>query len=316
MAEMLITMAPRLTLDPSGLLSPQESALIGVSGGRDSVALLHTLWRLGHQNLIVCHWDHAWRSESAEDAAFVARMAAALNLPSVIERSPSPTPREAAGRAQRLAFFARTAAKHACSAVYLAHHADDQVETFLLHLLRGAGAHGLGGMTARSPHRVGKSDLLLLRPLLGAWRREIDSYVEAEGLQALDDPSNTDPRFARNRLRHDLLPAMEQACGHDPRPMLWRTAQILAAENDYLGSLPETQSPDGPLRVSDLRALPQALQRRLVRNWLLRAGVAEPTFAEVESIRGLVMARFPAKVNLQGDRHVRRRAGFLHLDPA
>jgi tRNA(Ile)-lysidine synthase len=311
-----MAMQPRLTLDPAGLLPPEETALIGVSGGRDSVALLHALWRRGHQHLVVCHWDHGWRSESAADAAFVARLAGALNIPSAIERSAAPAPQEAAGRAERLAFFARMAEQHACSSVYLAHHADDQVETFLLHLLRGAGAHGLGGMTARSPHRVGESALLLLRPLLGTWRREIDAYVEAEGLETLDDPCNTDPRFARNRLRHALLPAMEQSCGHDPRPMLWRTAQILAAEDAHLAGLPEVQAPDGPLRVTDLRALAQALQRRLVRGWLLRSGVPEPTFAEVESVRGLVMARFPAKVNLQGDRHVHRRAGWLSLDPA
>jgi tRNA(Ile)-lysidine synthetase-like protein len=306
----------RLTLDPEGLCPAEERALIGVSGGRDSVALLHALWQRGHKHLVVCHWDHAWRPESATDAAFVVRLAAALGYPAVVERAASAVPREAAGRAQRLEFFARVAAQHSCGSIYLAHHADDQVETFLLHLLRGAGAHGLGGMATRSPHRVGDRELVLLRPLLGTWRKEIDAYLSAEGLEALDDPSNHDPRYARNRLRHELLPGMEEACGHDPRPMLWRAAQILAAEDAHLSALPEVQAPEGPLRVADLRALSPALQRRLARSWLLRAGIEEPSFTEVESVRGLVAHRFPAKVNLQGARHVRRRAGWLYLDPA
>ena len=308
---------PHLTLDPAGLCPPTERALIGVSGGRDSVALLHALWREGFQQLVVCHWDHAWREESAADAAFVSRFAQALGYPSVAGRADgTAAAKEAIGRAQRLDFFARTARDRRCSSIYLAHHADDQVETFLLHLLRGAGSGGLGAMAPRTSQRMGETELILLRPLLGTWRREIDAYLVAEGLEHREDPSNADPQYTRNRYRHHLLPLLEQSCGHDLRQVLWRTAEILAAEDEYLTQLPEVQPAGDRLAVARVRALPLALQRRLVRHWLLRAGVLEPSFAEVESVRLLAKNRFPAKVNLSGDRHARRREGCIFLETA
>ena len=294
-----------------------EPVLVGVSGGRDSIVLLHWLKGCGFHKIIVCHLDHGLRKESRADARFVADFAQTLGADCEISRSNvaafakrQKISIESAAREARYKFFARMARKHSCPRLFLAHHADDQVETFLFNLLRGSGSAGLGGM---SPLWLRDDGLLVARPLLGVWREEIDAYIAAHALPFREDGSNTDPRYTRNRIRHAALPALEAALGRDVRRALWRTAELLRAEDEHLSSADELQNIPAQLDTTALRALPLALQRRLIHTWLRARGVRDVGFDEVEAVRNLLTARV-AKVNLPGDKHARRRARRIFLE--
>ncbi|MEO7318482.1 MAG: tRNA lysidine(34) synthetase TilS [Chthoniobacteraceae bacterium] len=301
---------------PSVFFPPEEPALIGVSGGRDSVALLHLLAKRGHR-LIVCHLDHALRAESREEARFVEGLAAGLGCEFVGRRENvaarakrTKCSIETAAREARYAFFAKVTRARGVPRVFLAHHADDQVETFLFNLLRGSGAAGLAAMRAQSM----RGDLELVRPLLGVWREEIEAYVAEHGLEFCEDPSNTDRRHTRNRVRHEILPLLAQAFGRDVRAALLRSAEILREEDAFLAALPElAMAEEREPRVAELRELPVAIQRRVLLAWLRGRGVAEVGFEEVERVRSLLAARV-AKVNLPGGLHARRRAGRVFVE--
>lgn len=297
--------------------SLDKPVLVGVSGGRDSIVLLHWLKGCGFDKIIVCHLDHGLRKESRGDARFVADFAETLGVVCEISRSNVVTLAkrlkisiESAAREARYKFFARMARKHSCQRLLLAHHADDQVETFLFNLIRGSGSSGLGGM---SPLSLRDNGLLVARPLLGVWREEIDAYIAAHALPFREDGSNTDPRYTRNRIRHSALPALAAALGRDFRRALWRTAELLRAEDEHLASAAELQNIPAQLDTAALRLLPLALQRRLIHAWLRERSVRDVGFDEVEAVRSLLTARV-AKVNLPGDKHARRRARRIFLE--
>ncbi len=301
---------------PPGV-SPEEVALVGVSGGRDSVALLHWLRAQGWKRLVVCHLDHGLRAESRAEAEFVRGLAASWgcafesarsNVGAVAQRRKLSI--ETAAREARHRFFARCARRHGTDRLFLAHHADDQVETFLFNLLRGAGVGGLGGMAPVSA--IGK--LRIARPLLGVWREEIDAYCAAQGLEWKEDTSNASREHTRNRLRHDALPALSAAMGRDVRRALWRTAEILRAE-DELFAVPvaEWDWPDR-LNAAVLRDMPVAMQRRMLQSWLLRQGIAGVGYEDVERVRAMLTHTRTAKVNLPGGRHARRRSGQIFCE--
>ncbi len=300
-------------------LSRQARALVAVSGGRDSVALLHGLVNAGFQKLVVCHVNHALRGRaSTGDARFVAALAARLGLEAEIgkadvvqQAAASGESIETAARHARYGFFAQVARRRRCRTVFLAHHADDQVETFLFNLFRGTGRAGLGGMSRDSQRVVDGVRLRLLRPLLGVWREEIDGYVTAHRLKYRDDASNRSLAHTRNRIRHELLPKVEEIFGRNTRPGLWRTADIIRTEDEWLSALagPESETLDAP----KLRAQPVAQQRRRILNWLRQQGVPDIGFAEVETVRSLLEGGV-AKVNLPGNRHARRREKKVFLE--
>ena len=294
----------------------EEPALIGVSGGRDSVMLLHLLATRGHR-LIVCHLDHSLRAESRAEARFVEKLAAQLgcefvgrreNVAARAKRMKSSI--ETAAREARFAFFAKVARARGVRRVFLAHHADDQVETFLFNLLRGSGSAGLGAMRAVSL----RGYLEIVRPLLGVWREEIDRYVAEHRLAFCEDASNADPRHTRNRVRHEIVPLLTRAFGRDVRGALLRSAEILREEDAYLAALPALARADSPeLSVGELRMIPLAVQRRVFLAWLRARGVTEVGFEDVERVRSLLHGR-TAKVNLPGGKHARRRAGKIFVE--
>jgi tRNA(Ile)-lysidine synthase len=292
--------------------------LIAVSGGRDSVALLHWLLDHDYRRLIVCHFEHGLRGRVGKsDARFVARLAEKCGLSVELgaadvvtlarERKQSI---ETAARQERLAFFERVGRRRRCQMIFLAHQADDQVETFLLNLFRGAAGRGLGAMRPRSRH----GSLEILRPLLAVWRAEIDDYLVRQRLKFREDATNEELHARRNRVRHRIIPWLEKEFGRNIRPTIWRTAAVLAEEEDLLETvtpLSLTKSEDLP--VDPLRQLAPALQRRVIRQWLLQRGVSELGFSMIEEVRGLLAGGAPARVNLSRDRHARRRAGRIFL---
>ena len=301
---------------------PDARYLIGVSGGRDSVALLHWLIDLGYKKLIVCHLNHQLRGRSSDaDARFVEKLAGkyqvdfelgAANVRALAKKKKMSI--ETAAREARYSFFAKAAKRHGCRTIFLAHHADDLVETFLFNLIRGAGLTGLAAMRDVSTRRVDNVDLAIVRPLLSVWRIEIDDYVREHRLKFREDASNKNLAPMRNRVRNRIIPYLEKILGRNIRQNIWRAAIIAAEEDNWIGNeLPDSTNPY--LSVPRLRALPVALQRRAILKWLRAQNISEVGFDVIERVRLLAdrEASF-AKVNLPRDQHVRRRAGKIFIE--
>mgnify|MGYP003603684782 CR=1 FL=1 len=308
------------------LFAPDTPLVVGVSGGADSLCLLHVLRHLPPElapRLHVAHLNHGLRGADADaDAAFVAELAAAWDLPCTIGHAdlsthPGLSLEEAARRA-RYAFLSAVAYANGASTVAVAHNADDQVETVLMHFLRGSGLSGLRGMRPCSPlprapwgRAVVEDDLLaptvpapgarqtLIRPLLDVPRADIEAYCQLHGLAPRIDSTNADRSFYRNRLRHELLPQLES---YNPavRSALRRTAAVLTDEHHLLRLLlaeawPQVvQRADAAsitLRLAPWRALHVALQRSVLREAIhhLRPGLRDVGFDHVETARRLLL---------------------------
>lgn len=296
--------------------SRKQSYLVGVSGGRDSMALLRALKNLGFQKLVVCHLDHGLRGKaSLADARFVSKQAASWGFEVEAARANTRAfakvekkSLETAARELRRAFFLGCAKRRRCRRLLLAHHADDQVETCLFHFLRGSGAAGLAGM---KPVSI-QNGLRIIRPLLEVPRSEINAYVAAEKMAFREDLTNDKNDHTRNRLRNLVIPAIEQAFGNSFRNAILRASQIFRQEDGCL----ESQTPEVPRELSCamLRALPGALSHRAVLRWLRHNRVPEPGFFETRRVLSLLDVRNgPAKVSLPGNFHARRRAGEIFL---
>jgi len=216
--------------------------------------------------------------------------------------------READARAARYSFFAQTARRLGTAHLVLAHHADDQVETFLLQLLRGSGAAG------RGMDPISRRDgLVLHRPWLGVWKREITAYARHHRLTWRDDATNADTRHRRNLIRRRVLPYLQKQFSPQVADNLLRAAEISRAESEWLDALcPAAAHPE--LAVKDLRAAPLAQQRRTLLRWLQQRGVKDISFADVEAVRGLLENLIPARVNLSAGRFARRRAGRIFVE--
>ena len=296
--------------------------LIGVSGGRDSVSLLHWLVDLGYHKLIVCHLNHQLRGRSSQaDARFVEKLAGKYhvgfdlglaNVRALAKRKNMSI--ETAAREARYSFFAKVAKRHRCHLIFLGHHADDLVETFLFNLIRGAGLTGLSAMRQVTMRRVNDVELTIVRPLLSLWRKEIDNYVREHRLKFREDASNKILAPLRNRIRHRIIPYLEKTLGRNIRQNIWRTAMIAAEEEKWIeGEL--SDSIDALLSVPKIRALPIALQRRAILKWLRAQNISEVGFDIIETVRSLLDPNAStAKVNLPQDRHARRRAGIMFIE--
>jgi tRNA(Ile)-lysidine synthase len=279
------------------LLTSGQKLVVGVSGGPDSVALLHLLTRLQTDaglHLTAAHLDHRLRPESAHDAEFVERIAKAWDLECVIERvdvkalaQNEKLSIEEAGRLARYNLFARLG-----STVAVAHHADDQAETVLMHFLRGSGLSGLRGMRPSTQQITASGPLTVIRPLLEATRAEIEAYIAQHQLEFVVDASNADQTYFRNRLRHELVPLL-QTYNANIREVLGRTAEVMTGDYELLQPLIEKAwhetllAEDESIRF-DLglwRALPLGLRRALLRRAVthLRPALRNLNFVPLEN---------------------------------
>jgi len=237
----------RECLTSAGFIT-DDLLLIGVSGGPDSLVLAHILHSLGWK-IAIAHFDHQLRPQSVHDCELVKRTAtefkvefyqAAENIQKKAEIEKRST--EETARAYRYRFLFATAQKIGAKAVLTAHTADDQVETILMHLLRGSGMRGLTGMRI-----CGKTEfhmeISLVRPLLQTWREEIDLYCQEHGLEPVQDASNQERTYFRNRIRHELIPTLET---YNPavKENLIHLAEIVQDDWDFLEEQYEKISSD------------------------------------------------------------------------
>lgn len=303
--------------------SRRKRWLVGVSGGADSVALLHLLMDAGFKQLVVCHLDHGLRGrKSTEDARFVKRLAETLNLECeigqadvkrlMVERGES---METAARHARHEFFSGCVRKFRCTRLVLAHHADDQAETVLWNLLRGS--HGLKGM--RSEQQIETESgvtLEISRPLLGLRRVELSDWLESHHLRWREDASNAEPVAVRNRLRNEALPLLAEISGRDA-PLAFARGVDDMEENEALADWALDQAkvldPQGRLHLGVMRDLPVALQRIALRKFLIDHGIPSPDRALIERAISLLDVNNPAAINLPGGSQLRRREVRLFI---
>jgi tRNA(Ile)-lysidine synthase len=242
--------------------------VVGLSGGRDSVALLHAIVQSEHkEKLRAVHIHHGLSPHADAWARFCETFCSGLGVPLEIVRVTVETgPRVSVEAAARSARYA--ALHHTCGAdslVALAHHADDQIESFLLQLLRGAGPRGLAAMPVFSP--ASEARPALWRPLLSATRAEITAYVAAHQLTHIEDDSNTNRRFKRNALRLDVLPQLEQ---HFPdyRTALLRSIGLQQTALESINELTIPAAQIGPISIEIFRACSEPHSIERFRRWL------------------------------------------------
>lgn len=265
-------------IQQNNLLLPNEIAVIAVSGGVDSLALLHMLLSLQPKlnvQLHVATLDHGLRDDSAADAEFVRQTADSWQLPVTVMHVDVPHLAneqrlgiEAAARQARYTFLAETANQNGARRIVTAHQANDQAETVLMHILRGAGTQGLQGMAFVSSVPTAP-DLLLIRPLLQTTREELIVYCQENNLQPRQDSSNSDPNFLRNYIRLHALPLLKSVNPQIERT-LTRLADIASTEQGFLDAEyakfveQYVQRSEGQVQIdrSAFRALHPALQRR------------------------------------------------------
>ncbi len=302
--------------------------LVGVSGGPDSLCLLHLLHQGGWQ-VVVAHFNHRLRPEADEEARDVEVLAARLSLPFVSESvdvrahaDAAALSIEEAARNLRYEFLVAQARKCGAQAVAVGHTADDQVETVLMHFIRGAGLNGLKGMRHRIVLAVFDPAIPIVRPLLDCWRTDTIAYCEAHSLPAHFDPSNASLDFLRNRLRHELIPQIET---YNPgfRQALWRTAHSLSDDYSFLNEMLESEweraihRESGDCLAFDLGYLskrPDAVQRNLVRRAAERlVPTCEITFLALEHAATFVTDRAQTRMDLGGGVMLVREGELLYV---
>ncbi len=264
-------------------LIPEGSTIVlGLSGGPDSLFLLHLLARLhtkGAISLIAAHLDHQWRENSHKDVQFCLEATQALGILLIVGKASELTPDkkwngslEELGRTMRRQFLTNVAKAHNANLIALGHHAQDQQETFFIRLIRGA---SLAGLTAMHPKQG-----IYIRPLLQTNKSDIIAYLEHNNIAYLTDPTNTSPEYLRNRIRNTVLPALQNCDSRFDQNFL-ETLNRLHATEDYLNEQTQQLFKECTriendfvwLNVNQLLNLHPIMQHRIIMEWLIRARV-------------------------------------------
>ena len=310
-------------------LTKDRPVIAGVSGGPDSLCLMGALRKAGYR-IIVAHFNHKLRPDSDADANVVEQTATRLNIASVIESGDvrgfaddEKLSIEEAARIMRYRFLMEQARRFKAQAVAVGHTADDQVETVLMHFLRGAGLSGLKGMTHRTIVRAFDPKIPIVRPLLDVWREETVVYCAANGFRPRHDPSNASLDFFRNRLRHLLIPALES---YNPkfREVVWRTSRSLAGDHELVALAVENAWKECVVQESadfvafDSSALtkrPVGLQRNLVRSAIerIRPDALDLGYAALERASQFISdPKRGVRLDMSGDLHLLREGLLIY----
>lgn len=280
------------------MLELGDKVVVGVSGGADSVALLHTLCQLRKEyqlSLWIVHLNHMFRGQEAqEDAEFVAQLGVELGIPAFIEAMDIPKLMEQTGLSAQLAarqaryqFYERIISQVGARKLALGHHGDDQAETILMRFLRGAGEEGLAGI----PAVRGK----IIRPLLEVTRQEIEEYCQSQGLNFRTDYSNLKTIYLRNKIRLELLPLLEKEYNSNIRQTLVRLGDIFQEDSNYLKQkalegleqvILQEKSHQLILEWEKIVSYPKAMQRRILREGIrkIKGDLQNITFDQLEDL--------------------------------
>lgn len=285
-------LSSRAVLDPLSRCqfpAPGTTVSCAVSGGADSMALL--VLAVAHGLTVTAeHVDHGIRTDSHADASLIAPVTQALGVELVVHRVSVPKGPNLEARARRARYDALP------PEVLTGHTADDQAETVLLNLMRGAATAGLSAMRPTTS-----------RPLLGLRRHETHHLCDALGITVVHDPTNDDPAHQRNRVRHEVLPLLASVSSRDPVPVIVRAAHVMRDDDDLLEELASALDP------TDARALasaPLPLARRAVRRWL--ADPYPPSQATVDRVLEVARGVHPG-CDVGGNRQVRRSKQRMHI---
>jgi tRNA(Ile)-lysidine synthase len=314
------------TIKQYRMLTPGDRVLVAVSGGVDSVVLLYALRELQKSeklSLAVAHFDHAIRTDSAADAEFVKKLARSLKLRYYSERADVPAyakaqklSLEVAARTLRYQFFERIAKAHDFKKIALGHTLNDQAETLLMRLLRGAGLEGLSGIPPVRP----SGELTYIRPLIECTRDQIVAFAQAHKLSWREDPTNYDTTIMRNKIRHELIPILKE---YNPKVLeaLGRTARLLAQAahvldcqaEQALATLIASESAQGlALDLKGLLELPEYLQALVLRRAIARVNpLCEPEAAHIEALLRWISRRGAGELHLPAGVRVLRRHSHL-----
>lgn len=310
-------------------LAPGRPVIVAVSGGPDSLCLMDILYKAGYP-IVIAHFNHKLREESDAEAEALGQMAERLQVPFAVESadvraysSENKLSIEEAARNLRYTFLFEQARRYDAQAVAAGHTADDQVETVLMHFVRGAGLRGLKGMTYRTVLPAFDPAVPIIRPLLDVWREETVVYCAGQGLRPFHDPSNESLNFLRNRIRHLLVPTLET---YNPkfREAAWRTAQLLSADHEIVRDAVAvawqqvTSTESENLVVLDAAILSSysiGLQRHLIRMALERIVPQEEiSFDALERAAGfLVDSDGRAQLSLPGDARLLREENRIYI---
>jgi tRNA(Ile)-lysidine synthase len=299
----------RATVHELAMLDPGDRVLAAVSGGADSMCLLDVLRTLGY-SVAIAHFDHQTRhGESGADAAFVRELAGRLSLPFHLESRPvaeeakeSKYSFEEHARRARYEFLVRTAKSQGCGAVATGHHADDVAETILMRILVGVSPQGLAGI----PPVREQAGVRIVRPLIRCTRAEVLAHLAARGLHYCEDRTNAETRHLRNRIRHELLPALARDYNPRVHEALVRLAEAQRADNEFLNGLAQAafeacRTVDGAgLDRRMFTALHPAIQRRVILRLAWRHGVECPCERVVAAARFVTEAPTGHRFDLGG----------------
>lgn len=313
----------RRTGQEHGLWSPGDCIVTAVSGGPDSVLLLHILNEIAQDSelglkLICAHVNHGFRGgESDAEAEFVRKLAGKLQIPFELGVFDIPAYMKESGKGGQLAarekryeFLHAVADKYGASAIALAHHADDQAETVLMRILRGSGPSGLGGMKLKRREK----NVELIRPFLRIYKNQLVAACESSGIPYVTDSSNLSTKYSRNAIRLDVLPFLGQY-NEQLADSLNRLADVAGEEDDYMQSETERihaevvtwQDGGAAFGVRSFTSLHAALQRRLIKLILnyLPLGTDDSDFVKIETIRKGVVQNLPTTWALDLGRGIR-----------
>ncbi|MFD0666326.1 tRNA lysidine(34) synthetase TilS [Ramlibacter sp. MAHUQ-53] len=288
--------------------APSLPLAVALSGGADSTALLLLAVRAFPGQVRAVHIHHGLQAAADGFQRHCEALCGRLGVPLATVRvqaahAPGESPEDAARRA-RYAALARAAREAGAACVWLGHHADDQAETLLLALSRGAGLPGLAAM----PRRFEREGLAFERPLLAVPGPQLRRWLQAEGVPWVDDPTNADTAFTRNRIRHELLPALEAAFPQF-RETFARSARHAAQAQQLLAQVAadDLQAMGGPPALASLQRLSRERQANLLRHWLRVAHGAAPSAAQLEALLDQVAA-----CRTRGHRiHLKVASGFV-----
>lgn len=291
------------------MLIPGDTVLVGVSGGPDSVALLHVLAAIADQwsiRLIASYLNHNLRCEAKEEADFVAALCAKLSIPcelgseNVVQyRSLRRISMQGAAREVRYRFYDKVAARYAAQKIALGHHLEDNVESVVIHFLRGTGSLGLSGIP---PIRNGR----FIRPLIDRTRHEILSFLDQNRIAYLTDASNSNFKYLRNRIRHDLIPALKEKYNPNIVRQLHHLSVILREEENFWEMTVNTSFRDLTVKkggdfialdLEGLRQLHPAVCRRIIRHGLaaIKGDLNSIGFKHIEAVQDLISGLSPSR---------------------